>query len=316
MPFWFHNLPPRQLLIVEARDELSETLADCACQCFPWTVLDTAYFGSLRETSPQKRSLPFSVTHLRFSSRHSVIPRDDSVGSVVPFATSWLQFALLNRNDLHAASRKSYGYYNSCACISSGGAAPFIQPASRFPDTYTASHTGPGEIGILFANCFSQQTFWYILILPGAFPGSLFGREDTTSSCQFGGSQGWVQLCSCRGPSRYKPSAGWSAGCSLHQVRLRAGSQPLCFLPPSRGRRLAFSSSLSLLASHTTNGSAQVGKTTSLQYLQISNRILTPAGFLSETYCDFQLGVIKKEVSFFFFFFLLLLSCGGPLHTC
>lgn len=148
---------------MEARDELSETLADCACQCFPWTVLDTAYFGSLRETSPQKRSLPFSVTHLRFSSRHSVIPRDDSVGSVVPFATSWLQFALLNRNDLHAASRKSYGYYNSCACISSGGAAPFIQPASRFPDTYTASHTGPGEIGILFANCFSQQTFWYIL---------------------------------------------------------------------------------------------------------------------------------------------------------
>ena len=82
---------------------------------------------------------------------------------VLLFTISWVQFALLNRNYLHAVSRKSYSYYNSSACISSGRATPFIQPVSQFPNTYTASYTGPGQINILFANCFSQQAFWYIL---------------------------------------------------------------------------------------------------------------------------------------------------------
>ena len=137
-----------------------------------------------------------------------------------------------------------------------------------------------------------------IFSLPGAFPVSLFRREDTTSSCPYGGSQGWVQLCSCRGPSSYKPSMG-SAGCSLHQAVLTAGSQPPDFLPPSRNRGLAFRSILSLLTSYTTNSSAEVVKMTSLQYLQISNRILTPTGFLPEIYCEFQLGVIKTSSLFF-----------------
>lgn len=102
---------------------------------------------------------------------------------------------------------------------------------------------------------------------PGAFPGSLFRRADTTSSCHFGGSQGWVQLCSCQGPSSYKPSMA-STVCSLHQAMLTPGSQPSYFLPPSRNRCLAFRSIHSLPTSYTTNSSAEVVKMTSLQYLQ------------------------------------------------
>lgn len=106
-----------------------------------------------------------------------------------------------------------------------------------------------------------------IFSLPGVWTGCLFRREDTTSSCPFGGSQGQVQLGSCQGPSSYKPSM-WSAVCSLHQAMLTASSQPLYFLSPSRNRCLAFRSILSLPTSYTTNSSAEVLKMTSLQYLQ------------------------------------------------
>lgn len=186
---------------------------------------------------------------------------------VLSFTISWVQFARLNRYDLHAVSRKSQGYYNSSACISSGRATPFIQPVSPFPDTYTASYAGSGEINILFANCFSQQAFWYLL--PAwCFPRLPFQRRRYHFSLSAWWLTGWVQLCSCRGRSSHKPSVS-PAGCGLHQAMLTAGWQPPCFLPPSRNRCLAFRSILSLLTSYTMKSPAEVVETTtSLQYLQ------------------------------------------------
>lgn len=146
------------------------------------------------------------------------------------------------------------------------------------------SCTGPGEINFLFP---VHSKVSDMFSLPDAFPGSLLRREDPV----------WRLLR--LGPAVFllgteQPQAVPVIHCAV-SIRKWQAQSPHNFLPPSRNRCLPSISRLFLLTSYTMNVSAEAIKVTSLQYLQLSNMILTPAGFSAEIYCVFQMGVIKTS---------------------
>lgn len=233
-------------------------------------------------------------THLLFCSSLLLILRDGRLGfcSDLHLTSSWVQVTPLNRN-LQEVSKKSCSCYNSSAHISSGRAPPLIQQLHQSPDTYTAAQHQDRSIFLFAAH--SKLSVMFVL---SAWCFSRVPSQKGRSCLEAleAGSRG--------APAGEQPQVVTGIQSAV-SIRKWQAQRPQNFLPPWRNRYRLF-----LLTSCTVNVSgdrihtfgihtsciATQDKVTSLQHLQLSNRILTLTGFLAEKHCVFQLAVTKKAL--------------------
>lgn len=232
-------------------------------------------------------------THLLFCSSLLLILRDGRLGFCLIFTSPHLILGASHSSEQKfAGSIKEILQLLQLLCSYLLRESTSSHPAASPVPRHLHSCTAPGQIN--FFVCCSQQTFCYVL---SAWCFSRVPSQKGRSCLEAleAGSRG--------APAGEQPQVVTGIQSAV-SIRKWQAQRPQNFLPPWRNRYRLF-----LLTSCTVNVSgdrihtfgihtsciATQDKVTSLQHLQLSNRILTLTGFLAEKHCVFQLAVTKKS---------------------